>query len=165
MCGLGLVGGPEAGLFGPAGLSGEAGLSAGGPVAPWRGETGARDRVGLTAGGGAGLVGDVGVALRCCEDEDDGDGDSDEGVPGEWRAPGETEKLVGALSPNLASNSLHTAKLRLTPSDPDRTPNPGPPAASEPFARSWQRSTKLPLRTDTSRSGCLGRGLAEGFWV
>lgn len=100
------------------------------------------------------------MALRCAEDEDNGDEDSDEGVPGEWRAPGDTEKVVGVLSPNLASNSLHTAKLRLTPSDPPRTPNPEPVAASEPLASSWQRSTKLPLRTDPSRSGRLGRGLA-----
>lgn len=100
------------------------------------------------------------MALRCDEDEDNGDEDSDEGVPGEWRAPGDTEKVVGVLSPNLASNSLHTAKLRLMPSDPARTPNPEPAAASEPLASSWQRSTKLPLRTDPSRSGRLGRGLA-----
>lgn len=115
------------------------------------------------AGGGAGLVGEVGVDLRCDEDEDNGDDDdSDEGVPEEWRAPGDTEKVVGVLRPNLASNSLHTAKLRLTPSVPAGTPNPEP--ASEPLARSWQRSTKLPLRRDPhSRSGCLGsRGLAVG---
>lgn len=98
------------------------------------------------------------MALWCDEDENNCD-DEDEGVPGEWRAPGITEKVLGVLSPNLASNSLHTAKLRLTPSDPTRTPNPEPAAASEPLASSWQRSTKLPLRTELSRSGRLGRGL------
>lgn len=76
------------------------------------------------------------MALRCDEDEDDGDDDSDEGVPGEWRALGETEKVVGVLRPNLASNSLHTAKLRLMPSDPPRTPSPEVAAASEPLASS-----------------------------
>lgn len=105
------------------------------------------------------------MALRCDED-DDGD-ESDEGVPGEWRAPGETENVVGALRPNLDSNSLHTAKLRLPPSNPAGTLKPGPQAASEPLASSWQRSTKLPRRTDPhslSRSWCLmGRGLAEWF--
>lgn len=128
-----------------------------------RGEPGGWDRVGLTAAG-AGLVGDVGVVLRCDEDADSGDDDSDEGVPGEWRAPGDTEKVVGVRRPNLASNSLHTAKLRLTPSDPPVTPNPEPAAAaSEPLASSWQRSTKLPLRRDPhslSRSRWReGRGL------
>lgn len=118
---------------------------------------------GAGEGEGAGLVGEVGVALRC--DEDNGDEDSDEGVPGEWRAPGDTEKVVGVLRPNLASSSLQTAKLRRTPSDPAATPNPEPAAASEPLASSWQRSTKLPLRTDPhSRSRCLvGRGLAVGL--
>lgn len=105
----------------------------------------------------------MGVALRCGEDEDSGDEDSDEGVPGELRAPGDTEKVVGVLRPNLASNSLHTAKLRLTPSDPVEIPNPEAAAASEPLASSWQRSTKLPRRTEPhSLSRCRGRGLA--FW-
>lgn len=169
MCGLGLVGGPVAGLSGLAGLSGDAGTStgdagdAGDAAALQRGETGVCERVGLTAAG-AGFVGEVGVALRCDEDEDNGDGDSDGGGPGEWRAPGDTEKVVGVLRLNLASNSLHTAKLRLVPSAPAGTPNPEAPAASEPLASSWQRSTKLPLRIDPhslSRSMCLeGRGLA-----
>lgn len=70
-------------------------------------------------------------------------------------------KVGGVLRPNLASNSLHTARLRLMPSDPGG--NPALTAASEPLASSWQRSTKLPLRTDPhslSRSRCLrGRGL------
>lgn len=109
---------------------------------------------------GAGLVGEVGVALRCSEDEDSGDG-----VPEERRAPGETEKLVGLLKENLASSSLHTAKLRLKPSAPPPTGGPNTEqAASEPLASSWQRSTKLPRRTDTtSRSALEGRGLEE--WV
>lgn len=105
------------------------------------------------------------MALWC--DEDDDADDRDEGVPGEWREPGDTEKVVGVLWPNLASNSVHTAKLRLALSGPAGTPNPEPAAASEPLARSWQRSTKLPLRTDPhslSRSWCLeGRGLA--LWL
>lgn len=165
MCGLGLVGGPGVGFVEPVGLSGEAGVSAGGPVAPWRGETGAWERVGLTAGGGAGLGGDVGVTLRCSEVE--GDGDSEDGAPREWRMPGDTENVLGVLRPKRASSSLHTAKLRRVPSDPAGTTNPGPPtpAASEPLARSWQRSTKLPRRTEPSRSGCLGRGLADRFWL
>lgn len=173
MCGLGLVGGPGvepelgAGLVAPTGLSGEAGLSAGGPATPWRGDTDAWERVGLRAGVGAGLVGEVGVALRCSEDE--GEGDSEEGAPREWRDPGDTENVLAVLSPKRASSSLHTAKLRRTPSDPGGTANPGAPAAtaaaSEPFARSWQTSTKLPRRTKPSRSGCLGRGLAERFWL
>ena len=173
MCGLGLVGRPEAGLSGLAGLSGDAGTSSGaaaGDVAGdaavlRRGETGAWDRVGLTAGGGgggAGLVGDVGAALRSEEDNDNGDDDTDEEVPGEWRAPGDTEKVVGVLSPNRASNSLHTAKLRLTPSDPAGVTNPEPATASEPLASSWQRSTKLPLRT-APPSLSRGRGLALWF--
>lgn len=110
--------------------------------------------MGLTA---AGLVGEVGVALRC--DGDNGeDDDSEEGVPGEGRPPGDTEKVVGLLRLNLASNSLHTAKLLLPPSN--ETQNP-----SEPFASSWQRSAKLPLRTGPqSLSRCLGgRGLE--VWV
>lgn len=178
MCGLGLVGGPGAepwaGLVEPAGLSGEAGLSMGGPAAPWRGDAGVWERVGLRAAGGAGLaglMGEVGVALRCSEEE--GEGDSEDGAPREWRVPGDTEKVFGVLSPKRASSSLHTAKLRRTPSDPGGTLKAGPPAAaaaaaaaaaSEPFALSWQRSTKLPRRTEPSRSCCLGRGLAERFW-
>lgn len=94
-------------------------------------------------------------ALWCDEDEDE-----DDGVPGEQRAPGNTEKVVGILSPNLASNSLHTAKLRLMLSEPGRTPKPKPTAASEPLASSWQRSTKLPLRTDPSWFDRPSRGLA-----
>lgn len=164
MCGLGLVGGPGAepweGLTEPAGLSGEAGLSTEGPAAPWRGDGGAWERVGLRAGGGVGLVG---MSLRCSAEE--GEGDSEEGAPRECRAPGDTENVLGVLSPKRASSSLHTAKLRRTPSDPGGTPNPGPAADSEPFARSWQRSTKLPRRTEPSRSCCLGRGLAERFWL
>lgn len=145
MCGLGL-----GGLSGLVPLSGDAGTSADGEAALRRGETGVCERVGLTAVG-AGFVGEVGGALRC-------DANSDGGVPGEWRTPGDTEKAVGVLRPNLASNSLHTAKLRLAPSAPGGTTNPTPPAASEPFASSWHRSTKLPLRTDPhslSRSGGL----------
>ena len=114
----------------------------------------------------------MGVALRSDEDDDNGEDDSDEDVPGEWRAPGDTEKVVGVLSPNRASNSLHTAKLRLTPSDPAGVTNPEPDTASEPLASSWQRSTKLPLRTappSLSRSRCRGRGLAlwfePGLWL
>lgn len=96
------------------------------------------------------------MALRCNEDEDRGDG-----VPEERRVPGETEKLVGLLKENLASNSPHTAKLRLKPSPPTGGPNTEL-AASEPLASSWQRSTKLPRRTAaTSRSGLVGRGLEE----
>lgn len=155
-----------AGLVEPAGLSGEAGLSTGGPAAPWRGDGGAWERVGLRAGGGAGLAGEVGVALRCSKEE--GEGDSEEGAPRECRAPGDTENVLGVLSPKRASSSLHTAKLRRTPSDPGGAPNPAPAAAtaaSEPFARSWHRSTKLPRRTVPSRSCCLGRGLAERLWL
>lgn len=110
------------------------------------------------------------MVLRFERDEVSGD-DADEtgdGAPAEWRAPGDTEKVVGVLRPNLASNSVHTAKLRLTPSNPDGTPNPEPAATSEPLASSWQRSTKLPLRTDPqsrSRSWCLGgRGLPVWLW-
>lgn len=87
------------------------------------------DLLGLTGGGGAGLDGDVGVLLLC-------DG---EGVPGEWRGPGDIENVMGVLSPNLASNSLHTAKLRLTLSEEAElgsVPNPALAAASEPLARS-----------------------------
>lgn len=40
MCGLGLVGGAEAGLSEPAGLSGDAGMSDGDATAERRGETG-----------------------------------------------------------------------------------------------------------------------------
>lgn len=105
-------------------------------------------------------MGEVGVVRRC-DGLDSGD---DDGVPGEWRAPGDTEKVVGVRSPNRASSSLHTAKLRLTPSGPGATQNPEAAAASEPLASSWQRSTKLPRRTEPqSRSGCLrGRGLEAG---
>lgn len=110
-----------------------------------------------------GLDGEVGVALRCVEDGDSVDDVSAEGVPGEWRAPGDTEKVVGVRRPNRASNSLHTAKLRLIPSDPAVNPKPEPAAASEPLASSWHRSAKLPLRTDPhslSRSRWrVGRGL------
>lgn len=107
------------------------------------------------------LVGDEGVALQCDKDEDKGDVDRDDCVPGEWRAPDDKDRVLGVLRPNLASNSLHTAKLLLKPSVPDRTPNPEPAAASEPLTSSWQRSTKLPLRIAPSRSGRLGRGLAD----
>lgn len=167
------MGGAEEGLSGLTGPSGGAvtspgevaGEVRGDAAALRRGEAGALERVGLTAGagGGAGLVGEVGVVLRCDDDDDD---DDEEGVPGQCRAPGVTEKVVGVLRPNLTSNSLHTAKLRLTPSDPADTPKPEPPTASEPFASSWQRSTKLPLRTDPhSLSGCLwGRGLEDRLW-
>lgn len=85
MCGLGLVGGPgvelEVGLVEPTGLSGEAGLSTGGPAAAWRGDGGAWERVGLRAGDGVGLAGEVGVALRFSEEE--GEGDSEDGAPRE----------------------------------------------------------------------------------
>lgn len=76
-----------------------------------------------------GLNGDVGVVLLC-------DG---KGVPGEWRGPADIGKVAGVLSPNLASNSLHTAKLRLMPSEEAElgsVPNPALAAASEPLASS-----------------------------
>lgn len=164
MCGLGLVGGPAL-AGGVSELSVDAGVSSGDVSSPRLGEAGAWERVGLIVGWGAGLVGGVGVVLRCGEeegDEEEGvkDNNDDEegvpGVPGEFRAPGDTEKVVGVLRPNLVSSSVHTAKLRLPPSGP----NPETPAASEPFANSWQRSTKLPRRIDPPHSRCLGgRGL------
>lgn len=128
MCGLGLVDGPQPGPSGAAGLSADVGLSAD-DGAPRRGDTAACDLLGLAGGGGAGLDGDVGVLLLC-------DG---EGVPGECRGPGDMEKAAGVLSPNLASSSLHTAKLRLTLSEEAELgsgPNPALAAASEPLARS-----------------------------
>lgn len=74
--------------------------------------------------------GDVGVLLLC-------DG---AGVAGQCRGPGGMEKEVGVLSPNLASSSLHTAKLRLRLSEEAELgsgPNPAAlAAASEPLARS-----------------------------
>lgn len=144
ICGLGLVGGAVAGL---SRLSGEAGTSEEDDSAPRRGETGIWDRVGLADIVEAGDVGEVGVALRCAADADNGDDvdDIDDGVPAEERPLGDTENVVAVLRQNLASNSLHTAKLRLVPSDPAATPNPA--AVSVPLASSWQRSTKLPLWT------------------
>lgn len=179
MCGLGLVGGApgeEAGLSGLVVMSGDAagGSSVGDGVAPLRGEAGVR-RTGLREEGfRAGLVGEVGVFLQLGDEELAESGDED-GAAACERGLGDTEKVVGVLSPNLASNSLHTAKLRLTPSPapPKGTPYPELPTASELLANSWQRSTKLPLRTAPihSRSACLtGRGLAvgaglwEGLW-
>lgn len=77
----------------------------------------------------------MGVVPLCAEDEESGDDDdSDEGVPGEWRAPAEAEKVVGVLSPNLASNSLRTAELGLAASGPTMATNPT--AASDPLASS-----------------------------
>lgn len=144
MCGLGLAGPSET-----AGPSAEPGSSAeGGP--PWGLDTCVL--LGLTDAGGAGLDGDVAAGLLR----------DDDGVPGEGRGPGDVENAAGVLSPNLASSSLHTAKLRLTLSV-------ATPTASEPLARSWQRSTKLPLRTHPSPSGRphaeLGGGAGGELWV
>lgn len=168
MCGLGLVAGVAAaaaaalgaGLSEPGLPSGDSGTSEGEEATIRRGEAAVWDLVGLTAVG-VGLDGEGDPCLQCVEEEDEGGGDSDD--PGDGQALGVTEKVVGVLIPNLASNSLHTAKLRRTPSEPDKDPNPEQPAASEPLASSWQRSTKLPRRTgphSLSRSECLcGRGL------
>lgn len=128
MCALGLADGAPAGPSGPAGLSADAALSAG-EEAPRRGDAAACDLLGLTGGGGVGLNGDVGVVLLC-------DG---KGVPGGCRGPADIGKAAGVLSPNLASNSLHTAKLRLMPSEEAElgsVPNPALAAASEPLASS-----------------------------
>lgn len=86
------------------------------------------------AGEGAWPGGEVGVALRC-------GGDVTDCVAREWRFPGEGKEAGGVLRPNLTSDSLQTARLRLTGS------GPAPSLAS-----SWQRSTK--------RSG---RGLGLGL--
>lgn len=120
MCGLGLVGKAQAGPSGAAGLSAEPGSSA---------EEGGAEAaecilLGLTDCGGGGLDGDVTVGLLC----------DDEGVPGECRGPGDAENVAGILSPNLASSSLHTAKLRLMLSE--EVDSVATPAASEPLARS-----------------------------
>lgn len=73
-------------------------------------------------------------------------------------------KLVGVLRLNLASSSLQTATLRLTPSDHGGIPNAELAAASEPLASSWQRSTKLPRRTASlSRSGWSRGGWAGPY--
>lgn len=129
MCGLGLVGVARAGPSGPVGLSAGAGLSAG-EGAPRRGEAAPCDLLGLADGGGVGLDGDGGVVLLC----DDG------GAPGGCRGPGDSENVTGVLSPNRASSSLHTARLRLTLSveaELGSVPNPAlAAAASEPLASS-----------------------------
>lgn len=164
MCGLGLVGGlmAAAGPSGPAEFSGDTSESAGEVGVPLRGETGVAEQIGLAAVG-AGLVGEMGVTLRS-DEEGNGEGDGDGGVPDGLQAPGDAEKAAGVLKPNLASSSVQTAKLRLTPSSPSGVPKPKLAAAtSEPLASSWQRSTKLPLRTDPSSGWCLGVwGLEEG---
>lgn len=130
------MGGAGAGL---SGLSGDAEMSEDEEPPPRRGETGTCDRVGLTANVvEVELLGEVGVALRLDEDAGDGDDVADkvEGVPEEKRPLGDTENVGGILRPNRASNSLHTAKLRLMPSDPAVTPNTDTAAASVPFASS-----------------------------
>lgn len=72
-----------------------------------------------------GLDGDVAVFLLC----------NGEGVPAGCRGPGAMENVVGARSPNRASSSLHTAKLRLMPSE-EAGLDPAAPAASDPLASS-----------------------------
>lgn len=136
MCGLGLDGDPVAAApSGPARFSGDAEESDEDVVAPRQGDAGVREREGLVTVG-VELVEEVGGALRCNEEEGGCDEDSDGGVPGEWRAPGDTVKLVGVLRPNRASNSLQTARLRLTPSDHGGAPNPKPAVTSDPLASS-----------------------------
>lgn len=128
MCGLGLVGRAQPGPSGPGTLSAEPGLSAE-EGTPWCIDMTAWELLGLTCEGEVGLDEDMSMVLLC----------DDEGVPGECRGPGDIENVVGILSPNLASNSLHTAKLRLMLSEevhPDSVPNPALAAASEPLASS-----------------------------
>lgn len=122
MCGLGLA---QAGPSGAAGLSAEAESSAG-EGAPWGLEAAECPLLGLTGCGGVGLDGDGTVGLLC----------DDDSVPGEGRGPGDVENVAGVLSPNLASSSLHTAKLRLMLSEEEQLGRVAPPAASEPLARS-----------------------------
>lgn len=161
MCGLGLVGEALAGPSGAAGLSADPGSSAE-EGAPWGLDAAEGVLLGLTDAGGVGLDGDVTVGLLC----------DDDGVPGEGRGPRDVENVAGALSPNLASSSLHTAQLRLMLSEEvqlDSVATPALAAASEPLARSWQRSTKLPLRTDPSPSNLphaeLGEWAGVELWV
>lgn len=135
MCGLGLDGVAPPPPSGLAGLSGDAEASEGDTAVPRRGDKGVWEWEGLVTVG-VWLVGEVGGTLRCDEEEGNGDGDRDGGVPGEWRAPGDTVKLVGVLRLNRASNSLQTATLRLTPSDQGGVPNPNPAVTSEPLASS-----------------------------
>lgn len=141
MCGLGLVVGAAAaptGLSAPGGLSGDAVTSDDGEALPRRPGGSVCERVGLVAADG-GPVGDAGAAGLRRGDVGDG-GVRDDGAPAcRWRGAGVTEKAAGVLWwPKRASSSPHAARLRLVPS--------APPAASEPLASSWQRSTKLPLR-------------------
>lgn len=126
MCGLGLVGKAQAGPSRAAALSAEPGSSAEG--AAWGLDAAECILPGLTDCGGVGLDGDATVGLLC-----------DEGVPGECRGPGDVENVAGVPSPNLASSSLHTAKLRLMLSEEVQLASAATPAlaaASEPLARS-----------------------------
>lgn len=175
MCGLGLVGGApgeEAGLSGLLLLhSGDdGGRSVGDGVAARRGEVGVGCAGPAAGGSGAGLEGEeeeeVGGALRL----GDKHGLEATSEPAGERGWGDTEKVVGVRRPNLASSSLHTARLLLAPSPPPPPPPEMHAAASEPLASSWQRSTKLPRRTAPPHSrscpACLtGRGLWEGWWA
>lgn len=80
MCGLGLDGAATPVASGLSGLSGVAAASTGDAAAPRRGDAGVMERLGLGIEE-AGLVGEVGVALRC-EEEDRGEADMEDGVPG-----------------------------------------------------------------------------------